>query len=292
MEFAHYTLKGDHMNGAHHRWIQPPQVAYFVSTVDSKGNGNVTPVTMGTCIGNQFFSFTLSNLRERAWDQDENDFTEGVKQGYCNLLDVPECVISYYDHSLVRESWIAAMPIPKGINELDVMGLTPLPSTIVRPDGIAQCPINLEAKVLHTHKLGAKWTNFICEIVHVAVDKKLDEANRTGPRAGYGSGILDLVFEVVINKGGTPDTDNMRLVYERLDPKTNERCPEDVGVRDEWIGGFEPFVREQCGRGKITDAEMARIFDLQELWAQNRDPVSNAAVKAELTALLKKSVAL
>ena len=60
MEFIKYSVENGQLNGLHHRFIQPPQIAYFVSTVDKLGNVNVTPVTMGTCIGHNFFSFTLS----------------------------------------------------------------------------------------------------------------------------------------------------------------------------------------------------------------------------------------
>lgn len=293
MEFVNYPIdtSGDSLCGAHNRWIQPPQVAYFVSTVDSYGNVNVTPVTMGTCIANRYFSFTLSNLHVKEWDQDYNDFQDGVKQGYCNFRENPECVISYFGYDLLRESWIAAMPIPKGISEIDVMGLTPLPSKIVKPCGIQECPINLEARVLHTHKLGGKWVHYVCEVVHVAVHKDLVEKNNTGPYKGYGLMLIDPLLEVYIGKGGTPDADNVRLVYDRLDFNKIERCPEDVGCKNSWIGGFKEWINDEYARGKLTQDEVGRIFYLAEQWSVDRDPVQNGAVKAELTSLIKKAVA-
>ena len=291
MEFVRYQLKGDDLNGACNRWIQPPQAAYFVTTVDRNGNTNVTPVTMGTCIGNQFFSFTLSNLRVKEWDLDKYPYQEGIKQGYCNLREVPECVISYFGHNLLRESWISSMPIPKGISELDVMGLTPLPSVSVRPCGIAECPVNLEARVLYVHKLGEKWTNYICEVVNVTVHKDLDEQNKTGPYKGYGVMPMDLLFEVFIGKGNTEATkDFERLYYARLDFDKIERCPEDIGCA--WKSTFREWILTEQSRGKLTQAETDRIFDLNHAWAANRDPVSNAAIKEELTSLLKKAVVL
>ena len=42
-------MKSD--DGFNYRWIQPPQIAYLVSTIDEFGNNNVTPVTLGTCVG-------------------------------------------------------------------------------------------------------------------------------------------------------------------------------------------------------------------------------------------------
>jgi flavin reductase (DIM6/NTAB) family NADH-FMN oxidoreductase RutF len=255
------------------------------------GNVNVTPVTMGTCVAHKYFNFTLSNLFVDDWDQDKGTYKEGVKQGYCNLREIPECVISYYGYPLLRESWIAGMPVPKGISEIDVAGLTPLPSQIVKPCGIAECPINLEAKVLHVHKLGARWVNYTLEIVHVTVHKDLDDQNKRGPMAGYGVTIIEPVFEILTGKGKTPETDNFRLVYDRLDFSKIERCPEDVGCKDHWIGTFKQWITDEQARGKLSAGEAARIFELGRLWAANMDPVKNSSVKAELTALLKKAVA-
>jgi hypothetical protein len=246
---------------------------------------------MGTCVAHKYFNFTLSNLFTENWDQDSNPYREGVKQGYCNLRENPECVISYYGYPLLRESWIIGMPVPKGISEIDVAGLTPLPSQIVKPCGIAECPVNLEAKVLHVHKLGKKWVNYTLEVVHVTVHKDLDEKNKQGPMAGYGMTLIDPLFEVLTGKGDTPETGNMRLVYDRLDFSKIERCPEDVGCKDYWIGSFKQWITDEQERGKLTADELKRALELESLWAANRDPVKNHAVKAELTALLKKAVA-
>ena len=291
MEFNRYKLGENDFNGAHHRYIQPPQIAYFVTTCDKYGNMNTTPVTMGTHIGDRYFSFTLSNLFTDEWDQDKYPYTEGVKQGYCNLREVPECVISFFGYNLLRESWIAGMPVPKGISEIEVAGLSALPSTMVQPCGIAECPINLEAKVLHSHKLGQKWMNYICEVIAVTVHRELDEQNKNGPLKGYGMLVIDPLFEIRTGKGETPETGNVRLVYDRLDFSRIERCPEDVGCTDYWIGSFRQWMNDEHERGKITESEMRRIFELETEWASDRDPVRNAKVKSGLTDLLKKAVA-
>ena len=292
MEFEHYSLENGNLNGLHHRFIQPPQVAYFVTTCDRYGNMNTTPVTMGTCIAHNFFSFTLSNLHTGAdeWDLDRNGWKDGIKQGYANLREVKECVISYYGHDMVRESWIAGCPVPKGISEIDVMGCTQLPSHSVRPCGIAECPINLECRVLYTHSLGKRWTNYICEVVYASVHKDLVEKNEHGPLAGYGLLNIDPVLEVKIASGDTPETRNYRLYYQRLDPASIERCPEDVGYDDDWIGTFSQWLGSEVKHGHITEAEKAHAEQLKALWDENRDPVKNADVRAELTALLKKAV--
>lgn len=64
-----------------------------------------------------------------------------------NLQLGSECVVALPDRDQVAETWWTALPIPRGINEGDVCGFTPLPSKIISIPGIAECPVNLECRV-------------------------------------------------------------------------------------------------------------------------------------------------
>jgi flavin reductase (DIM6/NTAB) family NADH-FMN oxidoreductase RutF len=271
-----------------YRWFQPPQIAYFVSTIDKYGNTNVTPVTMGTTVGGFYFAFTFSNLFVPDWDV-EGEEKPNVKHGYYNVKQHPECVISYIGHDLVRESWITGMPIPRGISEADVAGLTALPSRKVKPSGIKECAINMEAKVISLQKLEPKWTLCVCKIVGVSVDSDF-VARDQEKWDGLGVMAIDPVFEVKIGKGHTPDTQNVRLYYDRLDMNKIERCPEDVGCVDQWIGSFEQWMDDEQARGKLSDEQKQDILNLNRRWQVNRDPQTNGAVRQELTAKLKRVV--
>jgi len=127
-------------------------------------------------------------------------------------------------------------------------------------------------------------------VVYGTVHKSLVEANEQGPLAGYGMLAMDPVFEVMIASGNTPETKACRLYYDRLDFDKIERCPEDVGYDADWIGSFEGWIHDEVGHGHITAEEEQRAIELKKLWEVNRDPVSNASVRAELTALLRKAV--
>ncbi len=48
---------------------------------------------------------------------------------------------------LVRQTWICAVPMPRGFCEGEAAGLTLLPSHVVSVPGIAECPVNLECRV-------------------------------------------------------------------------------------------------------------------------------------------------
>jgi flavin reductase (DIM6/NTAB) family NADH-FMN oxidoreductase RutF len=285
MDFKYYDLESS-QSVRIERWIQPPQISYFVTTIDMNKNVNSTPVTMGTCVGPlRHFVFSLSNLGKPDFHRKER---EDLKHAYLNLEEVPECVISYIGHDLLRESWIAGLPLPRGISEIEVAGLTPLPSKKVKPPGIAECPINLEAKVVSSHIMPPYHTLYLCDIVGVFVREDYVRRNQKEWN-GMGVFAIDPLFEVLIDRG---ESGNRRLVYARLDPDSVERTPEDIGcLGDVWIGRFEKWIADEMSRGKITEQEREEIISLRKRWEENRDPEENGAVKTELTKRLKEIVA-
>ena len=254
--------------GFSHRWIQPPVACYFETTMDKKGNENCTPVSMGTA-----FQSAPPNMRWCYAFAMNND-----RDGRKNLDETGECVISYYPYELLRESEIIGLPVPKGINEIDVAGLTPLPSKKVKPYGIAECVSNLEAKVIETIRVDGS-TLYVFEIVEVSVRDEYMERDKVTPHEP-GLGAADLLFEVSI-KGNPP-----RLNYMRMD-KTIYPTPDDIGCDARWIGTFEEWMDSEERRGKINAATKERILQLNREWKNNPDPDSNAKVKEELTDYLK-----
>ena len=254
--------------GFSHRWIQPPVACYFVTTMDKKGNVNCTPVSMGSAFQSAppnmrwCFTFAMNNMRD----------------GRKNLDETGECVISYYPYDLLRESEVIGLPLPKGIDEIDVAGLTPLPSQKVKPCGIAECVSNLECKVIDAIRVDGS-TLYVFEVVNVSVQDKYLEYDKVCEHEP-GLGHADILFEVSI-KGNPP-----RLNYERLD-KTVYPSPDDIGCDNRWIGTFEEWMDSEERRGKINSAQKAEIFELDKNWKLNPDPVSNAETKKKLTDYLK-----
>jgi flavin reductase (DIM6/NTAB) family NADH-FMN oxidoreductase RutF len=268
------------------RWVQPPQIIYFVTTMDRQGNLNTTPVTMGTCVGPlTHYAFALSNLNKpKFYEGDRQD----LKHAYLNLKEVPECVISYAGYAHLRESWITGLPLPRGISEMEVAGFTPLPSKKVRPSGIRECAVNLEARVVDTRLMEPYHTLYICDIVGISVNTDIVQRNETvGKRLGVMA--IDPIFEVLIHEG---ESGNTRLYAARMDPATLEKSPEDFGTLGKvWIGTYERWLDDEQKRGKLNEAEKQELLELRQEWERNRDPQGNGKVKEELTRRLKKLVA-
>jgi len=251
-----------------HRMVQPPIVCYFITTLDALGNTNCAPISMGNAVWggapNSAWFFVVGVLNNRQTAQ--------------NMTRSKECVISYYPFSLMRESHITGLPIPRGISEIEVAGMTPVPSKKVKPCGIEECPSNIECRVLHEYP-AAGTTIFILKAVAVNVSEEIYNKDKGHP---YQPGMVlsDLLYEVSLN--GKPE----RINYMRMNLDTVYRPGEDLGDNCLWTGTFDSWLDSEVERGRITAAEKEKLMDLDAGWRKNPDPDGNGDVKNELTRLL------
>lgn len=76
------------------------------------------------------------------------------KDTRANIEATGELVVNMVTEDLAERMNLTAADFPPGIDELAVAGLTPLPSAVVRPPRIAESPIHIECRVMHTLHLG------------------------------------------------------------------------------------------------------------------------------------------
>ncbi|UCC63364.1 MAG: flavin reductase [Anaerolineae bacterium] len=273
--------------GFNYRWVQPPQITYLVSTVDRWGNHNITPVTLGTCVGVNSLSDPQESNYTYAFSVGSMDVPDiPARDAFRNLEAVPECVISYPGSELMEQIWVTALPFPPGIEEVEVARLTPLPSRAVRPAGIAECPVNIEARVRSSCAVGDHFRLYVCQAVGVSVDRGLLEQDEKNP-LHYGILAIDPLFEVaIVPKRDLPP----RLYFSRLDREALIRTPDDIGSSKKWVGSFEDWIEDESHRGKVTDDERQEILRLNDSWQENPDPRVNGQTKVALTRYLTQIV--
>ncbi|NOZ62388.1 MAG: flavin reductase family protein [Calditrichaeota bacterium] len=273
--------------GFNYRFVQPPQITYLISTIDEFGNGNVTPVTLGTCVGvnslaepsgsNWYFAFSVGS-------RDVPDIP--VRDAFRNLVKNPECVISYPGAELMEKIWAMGLPFPRGINELEIAELTPLASKKVKPTGIKECPINLEARVQKSIPVGDHYQLFVCQIVAATIDENLIQKDNRNP-LHLGVLEIDPLFEVaIVPENGKPP----RLYFGKIDRRNFIRTPDDIGSSKKWLGSFEEWIEDEAERGKINSEEKSEILGLYEKWKENPDPETNEIVRLKLIEFLKKII--
>lgn len=149
-------------------WLQhaiAPRPIAFVSTIDQAGNVNLSPFS--------FFNLFSSNPPVVVFSPARKVRDNTTKHTLDNVLEVPEAVISIVDYDMVQQISLASCEYPKGVNEFDKAGFTPLPATRVRPPLVKESKVNLECRVLEVKPLGTEGgagNLVICEVLclHVA----------------------------------------------------------------------------------------------------------------------------
>ncbi len=268
-----------------YRYVQPPQIAYFVTTMDEFGNVNSTPATLGTCnSANQprdgkpaeyFLTFSLV----RKLLKDDGNYLP-ARDGFVNLQHSDEAVISYIPVNLMQESIVANLPFPRGISELEVAGLHTFRSRNIEVPSIEECPINIECKIINQMDLGETYMLYVAKVVGVSVNQSLVDIDNKG----LGVFLIDPLFEINITR---TKNGNSRLNYGQLDRNKISIPGDNFGSTGDWVGTFENFIKSEVGRGKITKSEHNQILDLKNQFVKDR---SNRDVKNKLTQLLKKAV--
>lgn len=156
--------------------ITPRPIA-FASTIDKSGNVNLSPFSFFNCFGANPPILIFSPARRG------RDNT--TKHTYENLLEVPETVINIVTYAMVQQASLASSEYPKGVNEFEKAGFTPVPSVHVKPPRVHESPISMECKVLQiipTGEGGGAGNIVICEIIlmHIS-DAVLDAEGRIDP---------------------------------------------------------------------------------------------------------------
>jgi len=146
--------------------IAPRPIA-FASTVDEKGNPNLSPFSFFNVFGYNPTTLIFSpSLRGR--DGSTKNTLENVKR-------VPEVVINVVTYEMVNQASLASTEYPAGVDEFTKAGFTKLPSELVRPFRVKESPVQMECRVrdiIETGSGGGAANLIICEILlmHVHED--------------------------------------------------------------------------------------------------------------------------
>jgi flavin reductase (DIM6/NTAB) family NADH-FMN oxidoreductase RutF len=96
-----------------------------------------------------------------------------------------ECVVALPGRDLVRETWIPALSLPRGICEAEVAELSLLPSRVVGVPGIAECPVNLECVVEFVRDLYGRAIAVFLKVLAANIDEEMLGRDRAGQIGHY-----------------------------------------------------------------------------------------------------------
>src|SRR5690606_34577880 len=102
-----------------------PRPICFASTVDEAGNPNLSPFSFFNVFGSKPPILIFSPARR------VRDNT--IKHTLENIYATKEVVINVVSYSMVQQASLTSCEYPKGVNEFEKAGFTPLPSDMVKP---------------------------------------------------------------------------------------------------------------------------------------------------------------
>ncbi len=230
--------------------IAPRPIA-LASTVDAAGRSNLSPFS--------FFNMFSSNPPVVIFSPARRVRDNTTKHTLENVRAVPEVVIGIVNYPIVQQISLASTEYDADTNEFIKAGLTMQDAEKVKPKLIAECPVNLECKVLEIKELGTgggAGNLVICEVI--ALHVRTEYLDENGKLDGLK---LDLVARLGGNWYSRNNADNMFEVPKPLATK---------GI------GFDGLPTEILGSTVFTGNDLGMLANTEAL------PQGSFSAKAEI----------
>jgi flavin reductase (DIM6/NTAB) family NADH-FMN oxidoreductase RutF len=150
-----------------------PRPICFASTIDKKGNVNLSPFS--------FFNVFSANPPIVIFSPARRVRDNSTKHTLENVVEVPEVAINIVTYDMVQQQSLASCEFAKEVNEFEKAGFTPKPSLHIQPPLVKESKIQLECKVIEVKPLGTAGgagNLVICEVLCMHIDDQLLDANK------------------------------------------------------------------------------------------------------------------
>lgn len=237
-----------------------PRPIAFASTIDKKGNVNLSPFS--------FFNAFSANPPILVFSPARRVRDNTTKHTLENVLKVPEVVINIVDYPIVEQMSLASTEYGDEVNEFVKAGFTEVASEKIKPPRVKESPVAFECKVLEVKPMGDEGgagNLIICEVVLAHVqDHLLNEDNKLDPTK------LDLVARM----GGNWYTKtNRETMFEIPKPLTT------MGI------GFDQLPDHVRNSTVLTGNNLGRLANVEQL--PTKEEVLTIANEPEVSAILE-----
>lgn len=144
-----------------------PRPIAWVTTLSRTGIVNAAPYSFFNVVGNEPPTVVLGILR---------DPTRGFKDTARNILETAEFVVNLVPEALAEAMNTTCIDAPIDVSELELAGLSSLPSIAVAPPRIAGSPVSFECRVVTSMETGPEQVLVVGRVLmaHVADEYVLD----------------------------------------------------------------------------------------------------------------------
>jgi len=250
-----------------------PRPIAFVSTIDSKGNKNLSPFSFFNVFSIKPPILVFSPVR-RARNNTSKHTLDNVHQ-------VKECVVCLVSEEMVQQVSLSSCDFNAETNEFEKAGFTEMKSDTVTPSRVKESPINFECKIndiITLGKEGGSGSLVLCEVLKIHINEnvlntndmidpfKLNIVSRLGAN-WYGKTTQESIYEIVkpISRIGM-GIDNLPEEIRRSEILTGNELAilasvENIPKKNEFILRDNKDIEEKhilakefLGQGKVEDA--------------------------------------
>jgi flavin reductase (DIM6/NTAB) family NADH-FMN oxidoreductase RutF len=250
-----------------------PRPIAFVSTIDSKGNKNLSPFSFFNVFSIKPPILVFSPVR-RARNNTSKHTLDNVHQ-------VKECVVCLVSQEMVQQVSLSSCDFNAETNEFEKAGFTEMKSDTVTPSRVKESPINFECKIndiITLGKEGGSGSLVLCEVLKIHINEnvlntndmidpfKLNIVSRLGAN-WYGKTTQESIYEIVkpISRIGM-GIDNLPEKIRRSEILTGNELAilasvENIPKKNEFILRDNKDIEEKhilakefLGQGKVEDA--------------------------------------
>ncbi len=238
-----------------------PRPIALASTIDKAGNVNLSPFSFFNVFGSNPPILIFSPSRKVQGNTNKHTFE--------NVQEVREVVINIVNYPIVEQMSLASTQYNKGINEFIKAGLTPIPSSKIKPPRVGESPVAFECEVLQiieTGKEGGAGNLIICKMLCFHI------------RAEY------------LDKNGKLDTQKLDLVarmggswYCRASGKALFEIPKPIRTLGIGVDALPKKIRNSK---ILTGNNLGRLGNLEQL--PSPTSIANWKRTKAIQAILKK----
>lgn len=149
-----------------------PRPIAFASTVDEKGNPNLSPFS--------FFNVFSANPPILVFSPSRRVRDNSIKHTLINCEATKEVVINVVNYDIVQQTSLASTEYADGVNEFLKAGLTAVASDVVKPFRVKESPVQFECKVNQIIPLGTEGgagNLILCEVIRIHIDEAILDEN-------------------------------------------------------------------------------------------------------------------
>jgi len=143
-----------------------PRPIGWISTIDQNGINNLAPFSYFNILGDDPPHVMFSTRRDNNTNKDTLN----------NVLNNKQFVVNMVTEELVEQMNATAQTVPSEVDEFELVGLTPLPSTLIKPNRVKESPITFECEMVHHYFLENSKAGGACVVIGRVIMMHIDES--------------------------------------------------------------------------------------------------------------------